>query len=141
MSFLFILKKHKIWYHNYIVKSDCTNRKKKEIVLTFLICIGYLIIFFINISTKNELTDVEKSQQVISKIDVLSYDKERRVVHLTVDSPFDYEECTLNVIQSQYSEYVEKDNDGCEIYAPLDNVSYVYFKNEDKITEPIELND
>ena len=88
------------------------NRKKKEIVLTFLICIGYLIIFFINISTKNELTDVEKSQQVISKIDVLSYDKERRVVHLTVDSPFDYEECTLNVIQSQYSEYVKKDKNG-----------------------------
>ena len=117
------------------------NRKKKEIVLTFLICIGYLIIFFINISTKNELTDVEKNQQVISKINVLSYDKDRRVVHLTVDSPFDYEECTLNVIQSQYSEYVEKDKNGCEIYAPLDNVSYVYFKNEEKITEPIELND
>ena len=116
------------------------KRKEKEIILTFLICLGYLIILFINMSAKNELTDIEKSQQVISKINVLSYDKERKIVHLSIDSPFDYDECSINVIQSQYSNYVKKENDSCKIDAPLDSAAYVYFKKDEKITEPIELN-
>lgn len=116
------------------------RRKRKEIIITFLICIGYLTILFININTKEDFTDIEKNQQVISKIDVISYDTERNTVLLKIESPFDYEECTLNVIQSQYSNYVKKENNTCEIYAPLNNKSYIYLKADDKVTEPIELN-
>lgn len=115
------------------------GRHKQEIILSFLICLGYLVLYFIGLFTEAP-DELDKSKQIISEINVLSYDTERRVVHLTVNSPFEYNECSLNVIQSQYTQYNEKKGGACEIYAPLDNVSYVFFKNEEEITDPIELN-
>lgn len=112
--------------------------KYNQLIITFIICIGYFAIFFID---NNEVKNKKENNEIISEIKVLSYDLEKKIVHLTVDSPYDYNECTLNVIQSKYSKYIKKENGTCEIYAPIDNVSYVYFKNEESISKAIALND
>ena len=111
-----------------------------KITVVLCVCLSALVIYIMNVLSQVQFEDKIVEDVELSSINILSYDMERRVVHLSIDSTYDYDECTVNVIESPYSEYVEKENDECEIYAPLDNAAYVYLKNEDTLTEAIELN-